>query len=287
MRERSFVRRAVRRFMPGEALEDAMRAAAEFGPAGIGTILTELGEQVETLAEAQAVRDHYLGVLDQIKSRGLPAQVSVKLSHLGLDQDPARCLAFVQALAERAEARKSFLWLDMEESWYVDRTIEMYRKVRAEHVNVGIALQAYLRRTPQDVDALLSIGPAIRLVKGAYNEPANVAFPRKADVDAQYFTLATKLLEAAKGARARPTFGTHDLPLIARIQGEAERRGVGRDLVEFAMLYGIRAPEQRAIAKAGWRMRVLISYGSAWFAWYMRRLAERPANVWFVVRSLF
>ena len=286
LRDRRFFRGAVRRFMPGEELEDALRAAAEFGKVGIGTVLTELGEQVTNRAEAEAVREHYLGVFDQVRQRSLPAEVSVKLSHLGLDIDPAWCLANVRVLAARAAERGGFLWVDMEESWYVDRTLALYRQVRAERANVGVAMQAYLRRTPADVAALLPLKPAIRLVKGAYNEPADVAFPRKADTDAQYFMLAEKLLEAAKtGARA--VFGTHDLPLIQRIRTRAVDLRVTSDRFEIHMLYGIKAREQRALKSDGAKVSVLVSYGHAWFAWYMRRLAERPANIWFVLRNLF
>ena len=286
LRDRRFFRGAVRRFMPGEELEDALRAAAEFGALGIGTVLTELGEQVTNRAEAEAVREHYLGVLDQVRARSLPSEISVKLSHLGLDIDPAWCLANVRALAARAAERGGFVWVDMEESWYVDRTLALYRQVRAERANVGVALQAYLRRTPADVESLLALKPAIRLVKGAYNEPGNVAFPRKADVDAQYFSLAERLLEAAKtGTRA--VFGTHDLPLIRRIRTRAVDLRLTSDRFEIHMLYGIKAREQRALKSDGARVSVLVSYGRAWFAWYMRRLAERPANIWFVLRNLF
>ena len=286
LRDRRFFRGAVRRFMPGEELEDALRATADFAQAGIGTVLTELGEQVTNKAEAEAVREHYLGVLDQIKQRGLPAEVSVKLSHLGLDIDAAWCLANVRALAARAAERGGFLWIDMEESWYVDRTLALYRQVRAERPNVGVAMQAYLRRTPADLEALLPLKPAIRLVKGAYNEPADVAFPRKADTDAQYFALAERMLAAAQSGM-RAVFGTHDLPLIRRIRSRAVDLRVPSDRFEIHMLYGIKAREQRALKSDGAKVAVLISYGHAWFAWYMRRLAERPANVWFVLRNVF
>ena len=285
LRDRRFFRGAVRRFMPGEELEDALRAAADFGQAGIGTVLTELGEQVTNRGEAEGVREHYLGVLDQISQRRLPSEVSVKLSHLGLDIDPAWCLANVRALAARAAERGGFLWVDMEESWYVDRTLALYRQVRAERANVGVAMQAYLRRTPADVATLLPLKPTIRLVKGAYNEPADVAFPRKADTDAQYFQLAEQLLEATK-AGTRAVFGTHDLPLIRRIRERAVDLRVPSDRFEIHMLYGIKAREQRALKNDGAKVSILISYGHAWFAWYMRRLAERPANIWFVLRNL-
>lgn len=281
------MRRAVKRFMPGEDLDSALNAAQELAPGGIGAVLTELGEQVRSAAEADAVRDHYLMVLDRVRQRALPAQLSIKLTHMGLDGDREACIARVRALTKRAAETGSFVWIDMEESSYTDVTLKVYRRVRAERANVGVCLQAYLRRTTDDLTALLPLQPAIRLVKGAYNEPAAVAFPKKADVDTNYFTVAEQLLEGAAAGKARPVFGTHDLRLIGRIRERAASLGAAPAAYEFHLLYGIRAGEQRQLAAQGAKVRVLISYGSAWFAWYMRRLAERPANVWFVVRSLF
>jgi len=286
LRERRFFQRAVKRFMPGETLDAALEAAGQFAKAGMGSVLTELGEQVTNRAEAAAVRDHYLGVLEKIQRRKLPAHVSVKLTHLGLDASPEGCVQDVLKLAARADQARSFLWIDMEESRYVDATLEVYRRAKAEWPNVGVCLQAYLRRTPKDLDALLSLAPAIRLVKGAYNEPPDVAFPRKQDVDEAYRQLAKRLLTEAGRQRVKPVFGTHDLGMIEHIRRLAVDQRVDPSSYEFHMLYGIRAEEQRSLASMGGDVRVLISYGSAWFAWYMRRLAERPANVWFVVRNL-
>ncbi len=286
LRRRAFFRRAVRRFLPGEDLGAALDAAAEFARAGLGSVLTQLGEQVSNRAEAVAVRDHYLGVLAAVRQRRLPSQVSVKLTHLGLEVDRGACEQAVDALAARAEDSGSFLWIDMEESRYVDVTLEVFRAARGEHTNVGVCLQAYLRRTPQDLARLLALGPAIRLVKGAYNEPAHVAFSSKREVDRRYATLADQLLQEAARGRARPVFGTHDLRLIAEIRERAERHATPRTAYEVHMLYGIKAAAQRALVADGSPVRVLISYGTAWFAWYMRRLAERPANLWFVVKNL-
>jgi proline dehydrogenase len=241
---------------------------------------------VRSGAEAEAVRNHYEQVFDQLRDRFLPTQVSVKLTHLGLDVGREACTRHVLALAAKAQEEGSFLWIDIEESRYVDATLEIYRRARAERTNVGVCLQAYLRRTPQDLMALLPLSPAIRLVKGAYNEPADVALPKKKDVDTQYYTLAVRLLDAAAAGRATAVFGTHDLKLLARIgEHAATRSAVGR--YEVHMLYGVRGDAQRALTAQGTKVRVLVSYGSHWFAWYMRRLAERPANVWFVLRSLF
>lgn len=286
LRERRFFQRAVRRFMPGETLDAALDAAAQFGKAGLGSVLTELGEQVTNRAEAAAVRDHYLAVLERIQRRKLPAHISVKLTHLGIEASLEGCVQDVLKLAARAEQARSFLWIDMEESRYVDTTLEVYARAKAEWSNVGVCLQAYLRRTPADLDSLLARSPAIRLVKGAYNEPAAVAFPKKRDVDAAYFQLAERLLKETARQRVKAVFGTHDLGLIARIRQAATAQRLDPSAYEFHMLYGIRAAEQRSLVSQGAQVRVLISYGSAWFAWYMRRLAERPANVWFVLRNV-
>jgi proline dehydrogenase len=286
LRERRFFQRAVKRFMPGETLDAALEAAGQFAKAGLGTVLTELGEQVTNRAEAAAVRDHYLGVYEKIQRRKLPAHISVKLTHLGLEASREGCVQDVLKLAARADQARSMLWIDMEESRYVDATLEVYRRAKAEWPNVGVCLQAYLRRTPKDLENLLAISPAIRLVKGAYNEPADIAFPKKSEVDDAYRQLAERLLTEAARQRAKPVFGTHDIPLIERIRRLAVDKKVDASAYEFHMLYGIRAEEQRKLASMGCAVRVLISYGSAWFAWYMRRLAERPANVWFVLRNV-
>jgi len=286
LRERRFFQRAVKRFMPGETLDEALEATGQFAKLNLGTVLTELGEQVTNRAEAAAVRDHYLGVFEKIQRRKLPAHVSVKLTHLGLDASKEGCVQDVLKLAARAEQARSFLWIDMEESRYVDATLEVYRRVKAEWPSVGVCLQAYLRRTAKDVEGLLAVAPAIRLVKGAYNEPPDAAFPKKRDVDENYRQLAQRLLGEAARQRAKPVFGTHDLALIETIRKAAVAQRLDPSAYEFHMLYGIRAEEQRKLVSMAAKVRVLISYGSAWFAWYMRRLAERPANVWFVLRNV-
>ena len=285
LRRRAFFRRAVRRFLPGEHVGAALDTAAALARDGIGSVLTQLGEQVTNRNEAAGVRDQYLRLLDEIRSRDLPAEISVKLTHLGLDVNPKACLQDLLALAARAAAAKSFLWIDMEESRYVDATLELYRAVRVARPDVGVCLQAYLRRTPADLEGLLPLAPAIRVVKGAYNEPPDVAFPKKRDVDAAYAVLAGRLLERAAAGAARVVLGTHDLDLIERLRARALALGVPGGY-EVHMLYGIRAAAQRALAQQGVPVRVLISYGTHWFPWYMRRLAERPANVWFVMRHL-
>src|SRR2546423_7466338 len=276
LRERRFFQRAVKRFIPGELLGDALEAANQFAKAGMGTVLTELGEQVTNRAEAAAVRDHYLGVFEKIQRRKLPAHVSVKLTHLGLDASKEGCIQDVLKLAARAEQARAFLWIDMEESRYVDATLDVYRRAKAEWPSVGVCLQAYLHRTAKDLDGLLAVAPAIRLVKGAYNEPPEVAFPKKRDVDENYRQLAQRLLGEAARQRAKPVFGTHDLPLIETIRQAAVAQRLDPSAYEFHMLYGIRAEEQRKLVSLGAKGRILISYGRAWFARDIARLAERP-----------
>jgi proline dehydrogenase len=173
----------------------------------------------------------------------------------------------------------------MEDSAYVDRTLVLYEAIKAKYPRTGLALQAYLFRTPEDLERLRAIDPVIRLVKGAYMEPAHIAFPRKADTDAAYEAIARTMLEMAAAGRARVVFGTHDMPLVRRIIGHADRMGLAKGRYEFHMLYGIRAKEQERLRAEGFPVTTLISYGDAWYRWYMRRLAERPANVWFVVKS--
>ena len=277
-RRRSFARRAVKRFMPGEDAGSALDAAAGFAKAGIGTLLTELGEQIEHVGEAAEVRDDYLELLDQIRMRRLPTHISVKPTHLGMTLDPAFCRQAYIDLARRAAEIDSFVWIDMEESWYVDDTLALFRDIHAAGQKVGMAMQSYLYRTPKDVDPLLPLAPTIRLVKGAYNESPEVAFPKKSDTDRAYLEIGEQLIKG--GAHA--VFGTHDMTIVEEI-----RRRHGNDGYEVHMLYGIKSAEQRALAASGVKVKVLISYGEHWFPWYVRRLAERPANVWFVVKNVW
>jgi proline dehydrogenase len=292
LRERAtktaFVRRSVSTFMPGERLEDAMAAAAAQQQRGVGTIFTRLGENVTRTEEADEVASHYLDVLDRAQAAGLRAQISVKPTQLGLDLDRELCFAHLKRLVDRAEARDNFVWIDMESSPYVDPTLDLFRRARAGSARVGIALQAYLYRTANDVESLLPLGSAIRLVKGAYLEPADVAFPKKADVDENYYTLAVRLLsDEAQRAGSLLHIATHDPKLADRLAAYVDRQRVPRTAYEYAMLYGIQRPLQDRLVRDGRPLRVLIAYGDYWFPWYMRRLAERPANVWFVVKNAF
>jgi proline dehydrogenase len=291
MRERGprlwFVRRAVRKFMPGEAFEDMLRAAAELRPLGIDAVFTRLGENVTDAAEASAVTRHYLDVLDAIGSTGIRCEPSIKLTQLGLDLGKEQAYANLRALGARAHATGNYLWIDMEQTSYVDVTLELVRRLRAEIPAVGVCLQAYLYRTGGDLEALIEQGIGVRLVKGAYKEPPELAYPKKADVDENFFKLSVAMLEGLGRKNGfRPVFGTHDVNLIARIRAHAERAGLAARDVEVHMLYGIQRAEQARLIREGAIVRVLIAYGAYWFPWYMRRLAERPANVWFVLRSM-
>jgi proline dehydrogenase len=283
-----FVRRSVTRFMPGEQIEDALEAAKQQQALGINTILTRLGENLTRVDEFEEVTQHYLDVLDKVAAAGLDAHISIKPTQLGLDLDRALCERNLDRLIERAEQRKNFVWIDMEGSPYVDPTIELFKRSRAQSARVGIALQAYLYRTPKDVESLVPLGPAIRVVKGAYLEPPDVAYPKKSDVDAAFYTLCTRLMAAdAQKAGALLHIATHDIPLADRLLAYIKEHNVPASAYEFAMLYGIQRHQQLKLARQGQRLRVLISYGEYWFPWYMRRLAERPANVWFVIRTMF
>lgn len=286
-----FMRRTVERFMPGESAAEAIRAAQALEGQKIRTIFTHLGENITDRAEAEQVVKHYLGVQREIEAAGLGTELSVKLTQLGLDLDSEFCYANVLRLMRQTPADR-ILWIDMEQSPYVDVTLELYGRVRAAHANAGVCVQAYLYRTERDLEALIARDASVRLVKGAYNEPAEIAFPVKRDVDKNYDTLARALLEAdvrlSTGSfRPRAALATHDLRLIESLTKWAEKRGMPRERVEIQMLYGIQRAEQQRLVQAGYRSGVLVAYGTYWFPWFMRRLAERPANVSFLARNLF
>src|ERR1700676_2651571 len=240
----SFVRGTVSRFMPGETLDDAIGAAEALRSKKIGTVFTHLGENIKDRAEAQQVAEHYLEVLERIRDRGLQAEISVKLTQLGLDLSPELCFEHLGAIIECAQ-KDSIVWVDMEASNYVDATLELYRRALAKHPNVGICLQAYLHRTKDDLGKLLPLRPSIRLVKGAYNEPPEIAFPEKSRADENYFLLAKGMLLAKKAApKIRAAFGTHDMVLLRRISDFAAASGLPKADVEVQMLYGIQGGEQ-------------------------------------------
>ena len=285
---RKFVKLAVRRFMPGETVAEALAAAAKQNKAGLMVTLTSLGENLSDKAEADGVLAHYLETLKLMKVANVQGEVSIKPTQLGLDIDADLCLRHTRTLADAAREHGSRLWIDMEGSTYTDATLKLYRDVRQTHDNLGVCLQSYLRRTRADLESLIPLGPAIRIVKGAYAEPAAIAFPDKAEVDTNFLWMAQRLWRPdARIAKAWATLGTHDLDMIAQFESLAKKAGLTTDMYEYAMLYGIQRGEQLRLAKAGRQVRVLISYGTHWFPWYMRRLAERPANLTFVLKSMF
>jgi proline dehydrogenase len=283
-----FVRRAVSRFMPGETFDDMLRAAQTLKPQGIASVFTRLGENVTDLGEADAVATHYLQGIARIEELGLSCEPSVKPTQLGLDIDRAKARDHLMAIAARAERARSYLWIDMEQSPYVDATLDLTEEIRTVHPGVGVCLQAYLHRTREDLARMLRIGAGVRLVKGAYREPPAVALQAKRDVDGTYLSLGRTMVDAlAHGGSSRMVFGTHDTAIVAALCQHARSTRVAAGRYEFHMLYGIQRGEQARLAAAREHVRVLIAYGSYWFPWYMRRLAERPANAWFVVRSVF
>lgn len=291
LRERAmkapFVARSVSRFMPGERIEDAVAAASSQHALGMGAILTHLGENLTTTDAADAETRHYLDVLERIDAMHLDAHISVKPTQLGLDLDKELCYQNLRQLIDRAAVRRRFVWLDMESARYVDPTLELYRRARERSYLVGIAIQAYLYRTERDIESLLPLGAAIRLVKGAYLEPAEIAYPRKSDVDDHFYRMACRILDH-HGRRPGGLLhiATHDARVVERLNAYVADRQIPASAYEFAMLYGIQQPLQQRLVQSRRRLRILISYGEHWFPWYMRRLAERPANLWFVAKSL-
>ncbi len=282
-----FVRRSVSRFMPGETLDAALASAQLLLQKQIGTIFTHLGENVSDRVEAQSVSGHYIEVLDRIQRANLPTEVSVKLTQLGLDLSLDFCFENLRRIIQHENPGKT-VWVDMEAGNYVDATLDIYKRALKTYPNVGICLQAYLYRTKKDLSDLLPLRPSIRLVKGAYKEPPSIAFPKKSDVDENYFALAQQMLQAqSSGACRRAAFGTHDIPLIDRICDFVTQQGIAKAQLEIEMLYGIQRAAQERLAQQGYRSVVLVAYGTYWYPWFVRRLAERPANVWFLVRNVF
>ena len=282
-----FVKKAVRRFIPGEQLEDALQTAELFQEKKISILSTRLGENIKKLEEANDVTNHYLDSLNQISQENLDAELSLKLTQFGLDLDVKQTHKNVRKILEKSKEFGRSAWIDMEGSDYTETTIDFYKKQKEKYPEIGICLQAYLFRTEADLENLLAVSPTIRLVKGAYKESEEVAFKDKNKVDENFILLSKLLLNEIKSNNIRVAFATHDLDIIHWIEQEAEKLEISNDKIEFQMLYGIRTQEQYRLAEEGYKVRVLVSYGEAWFAWYMRRLAERPANVWFVLKNIF
>jgi len=274
--------RLAARFVAGETLERALEAGRDLNARGIPVTFDHLGESVTSLSEAAAARDVYLRTLAAIRQTGIRANLSLKLTQFGLDVSAADCLANVEQLVREAAAADSFVRVDMESSAYTSRTLDLVRELHARHHAVGVAIQACLRRSRGDVEELCGRGIRVRLCKGAYLEPASVAFPRKRDVDWNFAELMKLLLERGQ----YPAIATHDEALIEETKAHAARHKIAPEAFEFQMLYGIRGGLQRQLVRDGYRLRVYVPFGRAWYPYYMRRLAERPANVLFLVRNL-
>jgi len=275
-------RRLAQRFVPGEDLAAAVDVARRSNLAGMTVSLDHLGENVLTREDAERARQAYTNALDRIAAENLDANVSLKPTHLGLDLGDEFCAEQLRIVTERAAALGNFVRVDMEGSEYTDRTLRIVKQARAETDAVGTVIQAYLYRSEKDIQDLLSIGCRIRLVKGAYKEPQQIAFPRKKDVDANYVKLMQLLLPSG----IYHALATHDPNMIDATTRFAAERGISKDKFEFQMLYGIRTDLQSRLVREGYRLRVYIPFGQDWFPYFMRRLAERPANLIFFAQNL-
>jgi len=276
-------RRLASRFIAGEELEDALRTVRQLTAEGFEVTLDCLGESVHEAAAAEEACRTYQAILDRLAAENLRSHVSVKLTQLGLALDEALAIRHLQAICERAARHHNFVRVDMESSAYTEATLRVFRAANAPRDILGIALQAYLYRSEKDVEELLRCGARIRLVKGAYKEPPEVAFPRKRDVDGNFQKLTEKLLSS----EVYHAIATHDARLIAATQAFAKAHNISPDRYEFQLLYGIRRQLQRDLLRQGMRVRVYVPYGRQWYAYFMRRLAERPANLLFLLRNLF
>ena len=280
-------RRAVRRFMPGEKPDEALDAAAKLTATGTAILFTRLGENLKRIEDADRTADEYTRLMTDAHARGIDAEASVKLTQLGFDIDVERTLYHCQRLADQAAAQGKILWVDMEGSEYTEATIAFYERLKSTHTNSGICLQSYLKRTYTDIERLLPIGLKVRLVKGAYAEPEEIAYQSRKEVDANYLALVASMLAAKKaGTDVFIGLGTHDVELVRLVADHAQSIGLSKADFDVEMLYGIRSDQQKKLAAAGFKVRVLIAYGDYWYPWYMRRLAERPANVVFALRQL-
>ncbi len=278
-----FGRRLARRFIAGEEIEDALRAIRQLNSEGFEVTLDYLGESVREPSSAAAACRAYLEILDRIANEKLRSHVSVKLTQLGLGMDEALARRHLEAIAERAARHRNFVRIDMEGSAHTESTLRIFREVGAPRDVLGVVIQSYLYRSEKDLEELLKCGARVRLVKGAYREPPEIAFPRKADVDRNFLKLAEKLL-SGEGYHA---IATHDPRMIDGALAMARARGGAAGRFEFQLLYGIRRPLQRDLVRRGYRVRVYVPFGKEWYPYFMRRLAERPANLFFLLRHFF
>jgi proline dehydrogenase len=280
------MRPLVSRFMPGETIDAAMTAVRRLQSEGTPVIMTYLGENVGTDTAADETVTEYERLFAALRATGADAHVSIKLTQFGWDVDPGKAVNRIRRLVRLAEEHRTILAIDIESSPYVDSTVAAYDALARESRHVALCLQAYLHRTAEDVKRLLPVQPYIRLVKGAYRESPAVALQRRSEVDAQYLALAAQLLAQVRSG-ARVVFGTHDMELVSRVRAAARGAQVPESAFEIQMLYGIQDAGRRQLAAEGLKTRVLISYGKAWYPWFMRRLAEKPSNLMLVTRNLF
>jgi proline dehydrogenase len=272
-----------RRFIAGESVDEAIQAARAIEARGLHLTLDYLGESVATLAEAERATREYLAAIDAIIASGIERNISLKLTQLGLDVDKASAVDNLRKILEVAEPAGFFVRIDMENSPYTAVTLEIFETLWQQgYRQIGVVLQSMLYRSEQDLERVIALGGRVRLVKGAYNEPKNVAYQKKADVDAAYGRMARRLLVAGH----YPAIATHDPAMIALTRQYASEHAIGADRFEFQMLYGIRRDLQSSLAASGYRMRLYIPFGREWFPYFMRRLGERPANVGFVIRGV-
>jgi proline dehydrogenase len=282
METSGWARRLSARFVAGDNLRDALATCQRINAEGIAVTLDHLGENVTSLEEAAASRDAYLQALNEIAGLKIDGNVSLKLTQFGMDLSLADCAANVEALVGQAAALGSFVRVDMESSEYTDRTLDLVVNLHQRYKTTGTVIQAYLYRSRKDVEMLCARGIPVRLCKGAYLEPPAVAFKRKADVDRNFVELMNLLLETG----VYPAIATHDEKIVEQTERFVESRKIPRDSFEFQMLYGIRRDIQKRLAGEGYRLRLYVPYGQAWYPYFMRRLAERPANVFFLARNL-
>jgi proline dehydrogenase len=284
VRRNGLARRFASRFVAGETVESAVAALRELNAAGLSASLDLLGESVLHADEARHARDTYLETLDRIRAAGANANVSVKLTQMGLDIDEALCVANLRAIISKAKTHGSFVRIDMEQSTYTEKTLQLFRDTFYPEFGgaVGVVLQSYLRRTAKDVEAMVALRARVRLCKGAYKEPEAVAFPAKRDVDANYVECMERLLEHGH----YPGIATHDEKIIAHAKSFTKRKGINPDRYEFQMLYGVRRDLQQGLRREGYNVRVYVPFGTHWYPYLMRRLAERPANIVFIVGNV-
>ncbi len=294
-----FAWRAASRFVAGETIADALRVVRALNARGINVTLDHLGEHTTTPAEARQATEDILALLEAIETAGVRANVSIKLTQIGLELDEDLCASHLEMILRRAQEMNNWVRIDMEDTPYTDKTFALWRAMRAKGLeNIGLVVQSYLYRTEEDVRQLLREGARFRLVKGAYKEPPQLAYPKKADVDANFDRLTRLLIDGALAAGSPPVsadgrippipaLGTHDENRIRYAEEYAARVGLPRAALEFQMLYGIRRDLQERLVRDGYPVRVYVPYGSQWYPYFVRRLAERPANLWFFLSNLF